>query len=134
MTIQWTGALSVSNTKIDAEHKRLFELVDVLKTEITSQQRSQEELVRITELILEVKIPHSANEERILIEKHAITEAHELHQHHLQVIDKIKQLLEEIQGSPFVRVWVACGRKIESLLTDHIMNVDTKYRDYLRTA
>lgn len=133
MTIEWSDELSMSNAKIDADHQRLIELVNMLQAEVVSQQRSQEGLARITGLILETKIPHNAIEEEILIEKHVITKAHELHQHHLQLTDEVKQLLEEIQKSPNVHVWAASGLKVVSLLTYHIMNIDTKYREYFRT-
>ncbi len=133
MTIKWSDELSMANAKIDAEHQSLIELVNMLNTEIVSQQRSQDEIARIGDLILENMIPHCADEEQVLLEKNLVAEAQELQQDHTQLIDDVKKCLIAIKNHPHVRIWVESGLKIEALFTDHILNIDSKYQDYFRT-
>jgi len=130
--IEWSGALSMSNPVIDAEHQRFIELVNDLNGEIMNQRRDKAVIVNIMQLILEEAIAHFEHEERLLVEN-AYPGAKKHTQIHSELTAKIKQALKDIQNTEPSTAWIETGLRIKVLLVDHLLNEDTKYINYLRT-
>ena len=132
MGIEWSDELSMLNADIDAEHKRLIELVNEMNREIASQQRSQNEISRIMRLMLNHSVEHFAHEEQLFAE-HDYPDAVEHTENHSELIGKLNEALKAIQNTDHVRRWVEIGQAVEDLLVDHVLNEDTKYIECLRT-
>jgi len=131
-TIVWSGALSMSNPEIDAEHQHFIKLVNELNTEIVSQKRDKAAVEEIMNRIMKDAIAHFSHEERLFAEK-GYPDAQEHTQIHSQLIYKFEQALKEIQNSDFGKVWIKAGLEIKDLLVSHVINEDMKYIEYLRT-
>lgn len=130
--IEWSGALSMSNPQIDAEHRRFVDLVNELNGEILNQRRDKAVVERILALILEEAVAHFEHEERLLVEK-GYPEADKHAQAHAELAGRIRQALKEIHSTEPGTAWIETGLRIKVLLVDHLLNDDTKYIDYLRS-
>ena len=129
---EWADALSMSNPEIDAEHKHFIDLVDMLNSEIASQQRDKDNILRIMGLLLEDAHAHFEHEERLFEEK-SYPKAEEHAQIHSQLIKALEQGLKDIRNTDHIARWVDIGLETKTALLTHMLDEDTKYISYLRT-
>jgi len=132
MGIKWSDDLSMFNQEIDDEHKRLIFLVNMLNTEIVSQQREQKNIQHILNLMLVDSIAHFSHEERLFSEK-SYPNAEEHRLSHEKLVHQINQAMKKIQETDFVKDWVRIGLEIQQSLVDHLILEDTQYIQYLRS-
>jgi hemerythrin-like metal-binding protein len=131
--IEWSDALSMLHTEIDAEHQHFIKLANELNDEIMNQQRGNKAAVEhIMHLLLEDAIAHFAHEEEILAEK-AYPATQEHAQIHSDIINKFRQALKNIQDTRIRAVWIKTGLNIKDLLVNHLLDEDTKYIKHLQT-
>ena len=130
--IEWSDALSMLNPQIDAEHKHFFALVNELNGAIIDRL-DKAEIEHIMNLILEDAVAHFAHEERLFAELR-YPRAQEHARLHTELINILQQALKKIQQTEFSRVWIETGLDIKNQLVEHVLNEDTQYIDYLRTA
>jgi len=129
---EWNDAFSVGITKIDDQHKHLFEIgerINELMTDFAGQDRFDEITMAIDDLV-SYTVFHFGTEEE-LFEKYGYPETKEHKLEHQKFIDYIHGLdlshIDENQETSvkellkFVALWIF----------KHINNTDFKYRDFL---
>jgi len=128
-TFKWDESLSLGVEKIDAQHKHLFDLVDILQEGIEDgydHERMREivlDLVRYTE-------EHFSAEEK-LMEEFSYPEYEEHKDEHMHFVREVNKAVNDfahkrislsLRLSKFLRMWI----------TDHIQKVDTRLVPFLK--
>jgi hemerythrin len=132
--IEWSDAFSVSNVQIDAEHQHFVALVNELNAAIVTR-RDRVEVVRIMNLIVADAVVHFLHEEGLFAERE-YPRAQEHRQSHAELMNTFRQALKKIQQPEHSQEWIATGLGlgIRNRLTEHLLNEDAQYIDYLRQA
>jgi len=120
----WTQDLSVSNLKIDNEHKHLFDLIDNFYKGIKDNSPKE----RLEELILglvEYTKNHFAHEEEHMVAMNypELASHKQLHQ---QFIDKVYNYYERLKGGKLI-LSIEVTNFLKDWLTNHIKGTDQQY-------
>ncbi|HKI59781.1 MAG TPA: hemerythrin domain-containing protein, partial [Mariprofundaceae bacterium] len=112
--IEWSDALSMNNTEIDAEHKTFISLVNELNSAIISRQRKAD-VESILKRIVDHSILHFSNEERLFVQmQYPKTQEHM--QLHASLIITLKKMMVRIHNTEFGREWTEIGFAIKNAL------------------
>ena len=130
--IKWSEALSMKNAEIDAEHQQFIKLVNELNGVGMQQPLDKASIEKIMKKILADVTNHFTHEEQLLKEK-GYPELPEHVQTHSELLNELKQALDEIQKTKIRAVWSKIGLSIKDKLVLHILDEDAKYIEYLRT-
>jgi hemerythrin-like metal-binding protein len=128
--ITWNDALSVKVVEIDAQHRRLVELVNQLH-EAMSQGKGREVMGQVLAGLLEYTRTHFTSEERIMIAEAypGYQQQKAAHEALLQqVVDLRTKFLEgeavmTMEVMKFLKAW----------LTDHMQGMDARFGVYLNS-
>jgi len=131
--IEWSDALSMDNSEVDAEHQHFIRLVNELNEAISDQRRDRANVERIMALILEDALTHFAHEE-LLFNETAYPGAQAHAQRHMELIGIFQQAMKDIHHTESSRRWVEIGLSIKDLLVEHVVSEDTQYISYLRNS
>lgn len=127
--LEWTDDLSVHDDELDAEHRKLIDILNSLYDAMKSG-RGNDVLGGVLAELVDYTTAHFAHEEKMLQAcGYELSETHEME--HAELLEKVSDLkLQFEKGSfllsvrvlDFLKVWV----------TDHIIKSDKKYSDCVR--
>lgn len=131
MRVEWHEGLSVGNRIIDAQHKKLFDIVNRLALAI-SEPKSRRSLAGVAEELQRYAAVHFHHEEAKMREANfPDLVAHRIE--HQLFEEKLKSLVGPLQsGSTFTASTTL--RWLTDWIGDHITLVDHKYVDWLRDS
>ncbi|MEJ2117108.1 MAG: bacteriohemerythrin [Alphaproteobacteria bacterium] len=126
---EWTEELSVGVPIMDEEHKKwlgiLNEIHDALKTNANA-----EVMQTIIGRMLEYTIMHLTHEEMYMLHiKYPLFESHR--EKHNALIRKIELLDSRLKEKSNFRLTIDTVFLLKNWLTNHIMVVDKKYKEYI---
>ena len=129
--IEWSDALSVGNPMIDAEHQYFILLINELNRAIADRQNKDEIIREMNQLLTEARY-HFAHEEQLFAEK-GFPEAQAHCKHHSDLLGRFSNSLKEFTEVDYSPNWIDNGLAIKDLMVSHILNVDSRYVEYLRS-
>ncbi len=127
---QWNTSYSVKVEAMDAQHKRLFEIIRELYTAMRAGQGKQV-VGEVLHRLIEYTVQHFAAEEK-LMEKNGyqLLAAHRIE--HKTLTDKVVAFKKDFEaGSATVTLEVMTF--LQDWLTHHIQDVDQKYGAFLNS-
>jgi hemerythrin len=126
--IVWGQVLSIEVDEIDADHRKLIEIFNMLNRAVTEGE-SPDYLAAILEELVNFTAWHFSHEERLML-KHGYADLEDHRQEHRELIKSAKALQERIQAADNT----IADEDIEYLehwVTAHILTDDMKMGDYL---
>lgn len=130
LLIPWSDALSVNVEEIDAQHRRLVELVNQLH-EAMSQGKSREVMGQVLAGLLEYTRTHFAAEERIMI-AHAYPGYRQQKDAHEALLQQVVDLRAKfLEGEVVISTEVM--KFLKAWLTGHIQGMDKQLGVYLNS-
>lgn len=130
--LEWTEDMSVGIPEIDAEHRHFAQLINDLNQAILGHMELSVIRNRMS-LILDDAALHFAHEESLFKQWDYPDTAGHTAKHflatraYLDIMATLKQDYVEPD-------WIAVGLKVKSILVDHLLKEDMKYRDFYRAA
>ncbi len=133
--MQWTEDLSVGVDEIDNQHKVLFSRINNLVTAI-KQHRCKDEIDNTIRFLEEYAATHFAYEEKYMQDSH-YPEYPRHKAHHARYLEHLSELKKEA-AAPRVKggsydLSVTANQMVVDWIIDHIMKVDRKFGDYLKS-
>jgi len=127
---QWNASYSVKVEAMDAQHKRLFEIIRELYTAMRSGH-GKDVVGEVLHRLIEYTVQHFAAEER-LMEKNGYQLLAEHRIEHKALTDKVVAFKKDFEaGSATVTLDVMTF--LQDWLTHHIQSVDQKYGAFLNS-
>ena len=138
MTITWRSQLDTGNTRIDNDHKRLFELINAVELSLEGK-RGGDLLAKALDSLYDYTNYHFEREERILgaldyedLEAHQ--KAHEeLKTQLVEVRSKIVAAAGANESVPEVER-KALAQLLRNWLVEHIVGMDLPFKPYMLKA
>lgn len=128
--IVWDEKMSVLVRQMDDEHKKLIEIINNFY-ESMGGDNSKAQIQAVIKSMKEYTVFHFSDEER-LMQKHGYVGLEQHKQEHKAFIEKVKDMENRYsQGKLLLSLEVA--NFLKTWLTNHIMQSDKKYGEYLRT-
>jgi hemerythrin-like metal-binding protein len=126
--IQWSQGYSVNNNEIDAQHKKLIELINLLYN-VYLDQKHETEINNIIDQIKQYSLYHFKTEETLFrLKKYENTEEHiKLHQ---SFIDEFEAIIKTYNGLNLV-ITMKTMTFLQRWLTNHIIKEDKKYIGFI---
>jgi hemerythrin len=125
--VQWKAQYSVNNPEIDAQHRRLFELINDLHASMSSGARG--ETVRVVEELVAYTRFHFRFEEELMERSgYEGVEAHK--QVHRAMVGQVEKFRIEA-GRTGASVSVQLMSFLKNWLSKHILETDMRYRGQL---
>ena len=126
--LKWTEALSVKIDSIDAQHKKLFDLLNEFYDNIKMKSNSSSILKLVTGM-KEYTQKHFSMEEKYM-SQHGYPKFKEHQLEHAQFIKKVEDLEERLKkGSLIISFEVT--NFIKEWIKNHIQTTDMQYSDFL---
>lgn len=125
--IAWSEGYSVGNNEIDAQHKRLIELINKLYNLYLS--KNEAEIQNIIREIKEYTIYHFSTEEKLFREK-GYPESRSHINLHEEFINELNLMVKNYNKIPSVLV-MRILTFLQKWLTNHILKEDKKYIGYI---
>lgn len=127
-TIEWDNNFAVNIPSIDAEHKKIF---DILNRAFSAKEtgRGSDFVERLLEILIDYSISHLAHEEKLLV-KYQYPAAEEPMQEHRDYVQKVSQMQADTLSEKEIRL----QQLIEFLKgwwIHHVQMEDKKYSAYL---
>lgn len=123
----WNEKLSVNIASIDAEHKKLIEMINDFYENIVNRSNKENFLILINGLI-DYTLIHFANEEKYMQElNYDYYKEHK--REHDQFISKIKEIEEKINNNERV-LSLDMTSFLMDWLKNHILKSDKKYSEF----
>ncbi len=133
--MQWTEDLAVGIGVIDNQHKELFKRINNLVAAI-KEHRCKDEIDGTIRFLEDYARFHFSEEERRMGEaRYDGLDEHK--QYHAEYLRNIKELKEQaslprVSGSSY-ELSVTANQIVVDWIIDHIMKIDRKFGDYLKT-
>ncbi len=124
---QWTAAYSVKVDAMDAQHKKLFEIIRELYTAMRSGN-GKDIVGNVLSRLHQYTVQHFAAEEKLL-EKHAFPNLSQHRAEHRDFVNKILAFKKEFDAGA-TAVTLDLMTFLQKWLTNHIQTVDQKYSDF----
>jgi len=130
--LDWRASFSVSNSRMDADHQRLFEIINELHEGILAQ-RGRVELGPILEELLDYTRRHFSAEELLMeTANYPDLAAHKrAHQGLLARVQEMDQAHRQGEREAREAVPQAFAFLLKDWLTEHILEMDRAYAPYL---
>ncbi|SIS69968.1 bacteriohemerythrin [Neptunomonas antarctica] len=127
-TVKWTSDLSVGDTRIDDDHKGLFQLVD----DLSNANISHDYINLILDRLKRYTIEHfSREEEHMRKVGFPGLKAHlKEHENFNEWLETIRSTYARFPQSPFI-LGDSVNEYLQGWLRHHILTEDMKYRDYI---
>ncbi len=130
--LEWNEGLSMCIPEIDAEHQRFISLVNDLNESIIARM-DVEVVKRCMRAIVADATSHFAHEEA-LFKEWSYPAAEEHARKHAQILQVLHEILGRFERGGLEYEWIEAGLQIKQALIEHLLNEDTKYRDYCCTT
>ena len=128
--IAWSDHYSVGIPRIDAEHRRLMDLVNELHRAIHNSKQDPA-TSEVLDALASYTITHFTGEEG-LMKRHAYPEYAQHKAEHDKLVAQVRALQQEARaGKPVSRDVMSF---LSNWLTGHILAVDRKYRAHMTAA
>ena len=125
----WSDTYSVGAPGIDAQHKKLFDLINSLH-EAMSQGKGKEALGKILDGLMDYTRVHFSDEEKML-EKVNYPDLAIQRTQHAAFVKKISDLQTDYKNGK-VTMTLPMMEFLKDWLLNHILKVDKKYESYLK--
>ena len=127
-TIQWDDTLSVKIVSIDDQHKKLVDLINNFYENIHNKS-SKETIAELIKSLKEYTVFHFSTEEKYM--KQYGFSGYESHKtEHGKFVEKVLSFEERYKSGKMI-LTVEITNFIKDWVTNHIMNTDKKYSDFL---
>jgi hemerythrin len=123
----WDEVLSVQNDEIDKDHRILVDLFNLLGRSVVSGE-SRLYVETVLEELIRCAAWHFCHEERLMM-KAGYEELEEHRQEHLDLMDSVRDLQEQIHRTG--KMEEEEFEILEKWLTGHILVADMKFGEYL---
>jgi hemerythrin len=134
--MEWTEKLATGISAIDSQHKELFKRINSLVIAI-KQHRCKDEIEGTIKFLDDYARIHFFEEERHMRDsKYAgLEEQHEDHKKYLAMLAELKEQasLMRVQGGSYY-LSASTNQVVVDWIVDHIMKLDMKYGEFLRSA
>jgi len=127
--IQWTDELSVQIDSIDAQHKKLVDIINAMH-EAMQVGKANDFMRRILADLTAYTQDHFAYEER-LFKRHGYAQAAVHHDSHAILIEQLKELQGQMEQGRAISIKVFSFLK--KWLSEHILKEDRQYSQFLRS-
>jgi len=133
--MEWNEKLSTGITTIDSQHKELFKRINNLVLAI-KQHRCRSEIDGTLQFLDDYARVHFSEEEKHMQAAGytGLDEQRESHKRYLAALAELKEqaALPRIQGSSY-DLSAATNQVVVDWIVDHIMKMDMKFGEYLRS-
>ena len=134
--MEWTEKLTVGIDTIDSQHRELFKRINNLVQAI-KEHRCKNEIDGTIKFLDDYARVHFAEEEKRMQETAypGLEEQQQEHIRYLQALNELKEQasLPRVQGSSY-DLSATTNQVIVDWIVDHIIKVDMKFGEYLKTA
>ena len=127
--IEWSDALEMGVTQVDAEHRRLVDVLNRLHAAML-EGRGRARLATAFEELVEYTNTHFASEER-LMEQHAYPGLAEHRHAHAALAAQTVEMKAQFEDG-YASIGLEVLFFLKQWLTKHILKVDRQYVEYLR--
>lgn len=127
-TMEWMDVYSLGDSKVDVEHKKLFELavmIEQCKDNKEQLERAVEELVKYTKF-------HFSSEENYMRE----LEYDKLEEHiyiHKEIVKSLNQIINNMPNNPHEKIYELIYDFVTNGLVQHIIVEDKKLQHFKRS-
>lgn len=129
LLIPWTEELSVQIETIDAQHKKLVDIINAMY-EAMQVGKATDFMCRILADLTAYTQDHFAYEER-LFKRHGYAQAAVHHDSHTILIQQLKALQDQMdEGQP---ISIKVFSFLKKWLSEHILKEDRQYSPFLRS-
>jgi len=125
----WSDTYSVGAPGIDAQHKKLFDLINSLH-EAMSQGKGKEALGKILDGLMDYTRVHFSDEEKML-EKVNYPDLAIQKAQHAAFVQKISELQKDYKSGK-ITMTLPTMEFLKDWLLNHILKVDKKYQSYIK--
>ncbi len=128
----WSDEYSVGVSSMDEHHKQLFNIINKLYN-VMKAGKAKQAIIPIMEELIDYTKYHF-QEEEILMEKAKYYGLHFQKQEHMKFIFQLQALQQEIKTEHNnTVVAIKISSVVVNWLLEHIIKVDKRYEDYLKT-
>jgi hemerythrin len=125
--IEWNDSYSVGNNTFDAQHKKLFALLDNI-FEAMKTGKGKEVIGPVLQELKNYTVTHFSAEER-LMEKHNYPDMASHIKQHKAFVDKVADITTKYNAGKMVMT-IEISSFLKDWLVNHIQGVDRKYKDF----
>lgn len=130
--VEWNNDWNMGIPEIDEDHRRFIAVLNDFLQAVTDQMAPSEIMIRL-QLLVDEAGKDFENEESFL--KQVGYEDYDWHvETHNQLKQQIVNNLERITAHSTFDTWIDAGQKVRSLLLEHFLYEDDKFRHLLRTS
>lgn len=127
MTIHWDAKFSTGFTRLDDQHKTLFEFTNNLEKQI-KEDISQEAVKKIINFLENYAQSHFIQEEKCMVDKKCSALDRNCAEHH-KFLKFVKNIKEKYSQNNITReVLILIHTTIEKWMVNHIMRIDTQLK------
>jgi hemerythrin len=130
--LEWNDGLSVRIPEIDAEHQNFILLVNKLNEAIVGRMDVEDIKYRMQSILIDAE-KHFAHEEE-LFEQWGYPDAEEHAKKHAEVTRALGEIMGHFEHGGLGYEWIEAGLKVKEALIGHMLDEDTKYRDFCIAA
>lgn len=123
MNLEWDESLSVGNDLIDADHQKLFEIINRLRSQ---DCESREALTAILNELVDYSVYHFGREEELMA-KNGYTRLGKHQEEHGYFIAKVGGIGLQLERDPLDRVRNEASEFLSLWLSSHIRTSDKDY-------
>lgn len=127
---EWSARYSVKVNAMDAQHKRLFEIINELYTAVRSGH-GKDVAGGVLRHLIDYTVQHFAAEEK-LMEQNGYPSLAAHRAEHRALTDKVLAFKKDFDGGA-VGITPELMSFLQNWLTNHIQTVDQKYGDFLNS-
>ena len=125
----WSDSYSVGAPGIDAQHKKLFDMINNLH-EAMGQGKGKEALGKILDGLMDYTRVHFSDEEKML-EKVNYPDLPIQRAQHAAFVQKISELQKDYKSGK-ITMTLPTMEFLKDWLLNHILKVDKKYQSYIK--
>lgn len=126
--IVWDEKMSVQVGLMDTQHKKLIEVINDFYSSMGSNN-SKEKILEVIKAMKDYTFFHFNAEEK-LMQQNAYPDFEKHKKEHQAFIDKVHDMEERYKSGKLI-LTLEVASFLKTWLTNHIMQVDKKYGDYL---
>jgi hemerythrin len=128
---EWKPEYSVSVSRFDAEHKRLFSLADNLHRAMREGRGRQVLGTMLNDLVSYTRTHFAAEED--LLGRSGYPDLREHRDEHQILLKRVDEFLRDFEAGN-VQISIGLMEFLQDWIAKHILNTDKGYSDYLNAA
>lgn len=125
--VEWNNSYSVGIEKFDSQHKKLFQLLDMI-FEAMKAGKGKSVIGPVLDELQDYTVTHFVEEE-VLMKKYNYQDIEAHIFEHKAFVDKVKKTNEKYQSGKMV-LTIEISSFLKDWLVNHIQGVDQKYTDF----